>query len=37
VTREAFNRMAETAMRNVIEVLDGRPNREHTVNPEVYG
>jgi D-3-phosphoglycerate dehydrogenase len=37
VTIEAFNRMAETAMRNVVDVLDGRPNREHTVNPEVYG
>jgi hypothetical protein len=37
VTLEAWNRMAFTAMRNVLEVLDGQPNREHTVNPEVYG
>lgn len=37
VTTEAFNRMAQTAMHNVLDVLDGRPNREHTVNPEVYG
>jgi len=36
VTWEAWNRMAQAAIRNVIEVLDGRPNREHTVNPEVY-
>jgi D-3-phosphoglycerate dehydrogenase len=37
VTIEAWNRMAFTAMRNVLEVLDGKPNRENTVNPEVYG
>ncbi len=36
VTWEAWNRMACTAMQNVIEVLDGRPNHEHTVNPQVY-
>ena len=37
VTWEAWNRMAYTAVRNVIEVLDGKPNHEHTVNPQVYG
>ena len=36
VTWEAWNRMAYSAVRNVIEVLDGRPNREHTVNPQVF-
>ena len=36
VSLEAWNRMAHTAIRNVIDLLDGRPNREHTVNPEVY-
>lgn len=36
VTWEAWNRMAFVAMKNVIEVLDGKPNREHTVNPSVY-
>ncbi|MFZ9710562.1 MAG: hydroxyacid dehydrogenase [Burkholderiaceae bacterium] len=37
VTWEAWNRMAYIAVRNVIEVLDGKPNHEHTVNPQVYG
>lgn len=37
VTWEAWNRMAYVAMQNVIGVLDGKPNREHTVNPQVYG
>ena len=36
VTWEAWNRMARSAMQNVLDVLDGRPNREHTVNPQVY-
>jgi len=36
VTWEAWNRMACSAMQNVLDVLDGRPNREHTVNPQVY-
>lgn len=36
VTWEAWNRMAFVAMQNVIGVLDGKPNREHTVNPQVY-
>lgn len=37
VTWEAYNRMAYTAVRNVIEVFDGRPNHEHTINPQVFG
>lgn len=36
VTWEAWNRMARLAMQNVLDVLDGRPNRENTVNPQVY-
>lgn len=36
VTWEAWNRMACSAMQNVLGVLDGKPNREHTVNPQVY-
>ncbi|NCW26355.1 MAG: 3-phosphoglycerate dehydrogenase, partial [Betaproteobacteria bacterium] len=36
VTWEAWNRMAYTAVKNVLEVLDGKPNHEHTVNPQVY-
>ena len=36
VAWEAWNRMARSAMQNVLDVLDGKPNREHTVNPQVY-
>ncbi len=37
VTRESFDRMAETVARNIIDTLDGRPARSHVVNPEVLG
>jgi hypothetical protein len=25
-----------TAVRNLLSVLDGRPNRENAINPEVF-
>jgi D-3-phosphoglycerate dehydrogenase len=34
-TREAGDRSAITAVRNLLSVLDGRPNRENVVNKEV--
>jgi D-3-phosphoglycerate dehydrogenase / 2-oxoglutarate reductase len=36
VTVESLERMAVTAARNVLSVLDGRPLRENAVNPEVF-
>lgn len=36
VTRESVDRMAMTAVRNLLSVLDGRPNRENAINPEVF-
>ncbi|MBX6425338.1 MAG: hydroxyacid dehydrogenase [Variibacter sp.] len=36
VTREAMERMAVAAVRNILSVLDGRPLRENAVNPEVF-
>ena len=35
VTRESVDRMAITAVRNVLSVLDGKPIRENMINPEV--
>jgi D-3-phosphoglycerate dehydrogenase len=35
VTRESVDRMAITAARNVLSVLDGKPIRENMINPEV--
>jgi D-3-phosphoglycerate dehydrogenase / 2-oxoglutarate reductase len=37
VTVEAIEAMAEATSRNILSVLDGAPNRENTINPEVYG
>ena len=36
VTRESVDRMAMTAVRNILSVLDGTPNRENAINPEVF-
>jgi D-3-phosphoglycerate dehydrogenase len=36
VTRESVDRMAMTAVRNLLSVLDGKPNRENAINPEVF-
>src|SRR5262249_46133498 len=35
-TRAAVDRMAMTAVRNLLSVLDGKPNRENAINPEVF-
>jgi D-3-phosphoglycerate dehydrogenase len=35
VTKEAFDRMAMTAVNNLLSVLDGRPKGENVVNQEV--
>jgi len=35
VTREAVDRMAVVAVQNILSVLDGKPNRENTINKEV--
>jgi D-3-phosphoglycerate dehydrogenase len=37
VTHEASNRMAETAIRNILSVFDGQPNVANCVNKEIYG
>jgi D-3-phosphoglycerate dehydrogenase len=37
VTRESLDRMAVTTVRNLLSVLDGRPDRENVVNKEVLG
>jgi D-3-phosphoglycerate dehydrogenase len=37
VTREASDRMAVTAIENILSVFDGRPNAAHCVNKEVLG
>src|SRR5579863_6095480 len=37
VTREAVDRMAVVAVQNILSVLDGKPNRENTINKEVLG
>jgi D-3-phosphoglycerate dehydrogenase / 2-oxoglutarate reductase len=36
VTRESVDRMAMTAVRNLLSVLDGKPSRENAINPEVF-
>jgi D-3-phosphoglycerate dehydrogenase len=35
VTREAVDRMAIATVRNLLSVLDGKPDRENVVNKEV--
>ncbi len=35
VTREAVDRMAIVAVQNILSVIDGKPNRENTINKEV--
>jgi D-3-phosphoglycerate dehydrogenase len=37
VTRESMDRMAVTTARNILSVLDGAPNKENAINPEVFG
>ena len=37
VTKEASDRMAQTAIENILSVFDGRPNAAHVVNKEVLG
>ena len=37
VTVEAIQAMAVATARNILSVLDGHPNKENTINPEVYG
>ena len=37
VTKEASDRMAVTAIENILSVFDGRPNAAHVVNKEVLG
>ena len=37
VTKEASDRMAVTAVENILGVFDGRPNAAHCVNKEVLG
>ena len=37
VTTESMNRMGVQAARNVLSVFDGTPNRDNTVNSEIYG
>jgi D-3-phosphoglycerate dehydrogenase / 2-oxoglutarate reductase len=36
VTTEAVAAMAVATARNILSVLDGAPNKENTINPEVY-
>jgi D-3-phosphoglycerate dehydrogenase / 2-oxoglutarate reductase len=37
VTRESLDRMAVTTVRNLLSVLDGKPDHENVVNKEVLG
>jgi D-3-phosphoglycerate dehydrogenase len=37
VTVEAVAAMAEATARNILSVLDGTPNKDNTINVEVYG
>jgi len=37
VTQEASDRMAVTAVENILSVFDGRPNVANCVNREIYG
>jgi D-3-phosphoglycerate dehydrogenase / 2-oxoglutarate reductase len=36
VTVDSIAAMAVATSRNILSVLDGSPNRENTINPEVY-
>jgi D-3-phosphoglycerate dehydrogenase len=36
VTQEALDRMAATTVRNLLSVLDGRPNHDCVINPEAF-
>jgi D-3-phosphoglycerate dehydrogenase len=33
-SRESLDRKALTVVRNLLSVLDGKPNRDYVVNPE---
>jgi phosphoglycerate dehydrogenase-like enzyme len=35
VTKEAVSRMAVVAVENILSVIDGKPNRDNVINPEV--
>ena len=37
VTQEASDRMAVTAVENILSVFDGKPNVANCVNKEIYG
>lgn len=37
VTRESLDRMALCLVRNVLSVLDGKPDMDNVVNKEIYG
>ena len=37
VTRESVDKMSETAISNMLSVLDGAPRKENAVNPQVFG
>jgi len=37
VTAESVERMAATTIQNILGVLDGKPNRDNCINPEVLG
>ena len=37
VTAESMDRMAVTTVKNILSVLDGKPNKENAVNKEVFG
>jgi D-3-phosphoglycerate dehydrogenase len=37
VTKEANDRMAVTAIENIMSVFDGHPNAAHVVNKELLG
>ncbi len=36
VTKEALQRMGLIAVQNILSVLDGSPNKENAINPEVF-
>jgi D-3-phosphoglycerate dehydrogenase len=36
VTKESMDRMAVSAVNNILSVLDGSPIKENAVNPEVF-
>jgi len=37
VTVEAIEAMAQVTSQNILSVLDGSPNKENAINPEVFG